>query len=172
METYENLQRLATESKNRLNNWQSDLFRSAEDLNKMLIEKLNSPKDIIKLNDKSFARIALAKPFYDIQENGNLSKVMLTERNYREFIKYNIFTFSILFSVSTSELNRTVSTFKLILGVRYSEDNIQYSIYNHESQQEGDWMVIDDIFSKIIETLLSDLNINPYHGYKKSHFGF
>ena len=172
METYANLQKLATESSNRLNNWQFDLFKSAGNLNKMLIEKLDSPRDIIKLNDKSFARIALAKPFYDIQENGNLSKVLLTEHNYREFIKYNILTFSILFSFSTSESNRTVSTFKLILGVRYSEDNVQYSMYDYESQQEGDWMVIDDIFSKIIETLLSDLNINPYHGYKKSHFGF
>jgi hypothetical protein len=172
METYTSLQKLVTESNNRLNNWQFDLFKSAGNLNKMLIEKLDPPRDIIKMHDKSFCRIALAKPFFDNQENGNLSRILLTENNYREFIKYNILNFSILLCFPTSESNKTVSTFKFILGVRFSENNSQYSIYDREFQQEGDWMVIDDIFSKIIEILLSDTSIDPYYCYKQSHFGF
>jgi hypothetical protein len=172
METYVNLQKLVTESNNRLNNWQVDLFKSAGNLNKMLIEKLEAPRDIIKMHDRSFCRVALAKPFFDTQDNGNLSKILLAESNFREFIKFNVLNFSILLCFPTSEANKSVSTFKFILGVRFCENNVQYSMYDREFQQEGDWMIIDDVFSKIIETLLSDINNDPYHSYKKSHFGF
>jgi hypothetical protein len=172
METYISLQKLVTEASNRIDSWQMDLFKSAGNLNEMLIEKLDAPRDIIRMHDKSFCGVALAKPSFDTQDNGNLSIILLTEANFKEFIKFNVLNFSIIFCFPTSELNNSVSTFKLILGVRFCEGNVQYSMYDHEFQQQGDWVIIDEMFSKIIEALLSDINNDPYHSYKKSSFGF
>jgi hypothetical protein len=174
MENYSNLQKLKIESNKTYESWQNDLFDSAKSLHEMLVDRLDPPKTMLRVNDRQWERIMLERPFFEPNKNGLMLHMLLSSNNCREFIKNGELLFAISLNFSNSESNNSsVSITRLLISVRFKDCHPVYAIYDPiESKIATDWMSIEDTFKKIISDFLENLKLDPYLGYVKPRIGF
>jgi hypothetical protein len=174
MENYSDLQKLKIESNKTYESWQSDLFDSAKSLHQMLVDRLDPPRTMLHVNNRQWERIMLEKPFFESSKNGFMAHMLLSNDNFREFIKNGELLFAISLNFSNSESNNSsVSITRLLISVRFKDRQPAYAIYDPiESKIATDWMSIEDIFGKIISDFLENLKLDPYLGYVKPRIGF